>query len=175
MNVNLSATQLRQPDLAARSLAAIEQSGVDAADLCLEITEHSSIRTDVSDFASTLGRAGVRFALDDFGTSCSNLSHLSRLPVTTLKIDRSFVAGLARDTGDASLVRAVLSIADALGLGAVAEGIETAEQRAALVALGCAAGQGYLLSRPVPADQATALLVSGRRLARVGRDADRAA
>ncbi len=155
MNVNISATQLQRPDLAANTLHVIERSGVHPSDLWLEITEHSSIRSDVTDFATTMHQAGVHFALDDFGTAYSNLSHLKRLPIEMLKIDRSFVAGLGTDPG---LVKAVLAIADSLGLAAVAEGIETAEQRTALLALGCESGQGYLLSRPLAPQRATELL-----------------
>ncbi|HEV7898640.1 MAG TPA: EAL domain-containing protein [Planosporangium sp.] len=159
INVNLSATQLQQPDVAAHTLAVINAAGVSPADICLEITEHSSIRSDVTEFATTLRAAGVNFALDDFGISYSNLSHLKRLPVGTLKIDRSFVAGMTAKDTDLGIVRAILAIADSIGLAVVAEGIETAEQRAALLALGCERGQGYLLGRPVSADAGTALLL----------------
>jgi EAL domain-containing protein (putative c-di-GMP-specific phosphodiesterase class I) len=127
----------------------------------LEITEHSSIRQDVTGFVTTLRAAGVHFALDDFGMAYSNLSHLKRLPVETLKIDKSFVAGLPAKDTDRGIVRAVLAIADSLGLAVVAEGIETEEQQAELLALGCRKGQGYLFSRPVPPAAATDLLSSG--------------
>jgi diguanylate cyclase (GGDEF)-like protein/PAS domain S-box-containing protein len=160
ISVNLSATQLHQPDAAARTLEVIQGAGVRPGDVWLEITEHSSIRTDVTEFATALRAAGVHFALDDFGISYSNLSHLKRLPVEILKIDRSFVAGLTAKDADRGIVRAVLAIADSLGLSVVAEGIETAEQRIELMALGCHQGQGYLFSRPVPADEARALLAT---------------
>jgi diguanylate cyclase (GGDEF)-like protein len=165
INVNLSATQLQQPDIAAHTLAVINAEGVNPTDICLEITEHSSIRSDVTEFATTLRAAGVHFALDDFGISYSNLSHLKRLPVGTLKIDRSFVAGMTAKDTDRGIVRAILAIADSIGLAVVAEGIETAEQRAALLALGCERGQGYLLGRPMSPDDATALLLDAGRLA----------
>jgi EAL domain-containing protein (putative c-di-GMP-specific phosphodiesterase class I) len=161
ITVNLSALQLQQADAAERTLEVIAGAGVRPADVWLEITEHSSIRQDVTAFATTLRAAGVHFALDDFGMSYSNLSHLKRLPVETLKIDRSFVAGLPGKDADRGIVRAVLAIAEALGLDVVAEGIETAEQQAELLALQCRLGQGYLFSRPVPAAEATALLASG--------------
>jgi EAL domain-containing protein (putative c-di-GMP-specific phosphodiesterase class I) len=127
----------------------------------LETTEHSAIRIDVNEFATRLRAAGVHFALDDFGISYSSLSHLKRLPVETVKIDRSFVAGLPDTPTDRGIVRAVLAIAESLNLTVVAEGIETPEQHADLVALGCQLGQGYLFSRPVPPNEATALLLAG--------------
>jgi EAL domain-containing protein (putative c-di-GMP-specific phosphodiesterase class I) len=161
MSVNLSATQLQQRDVAERTLEVIRDAGVRPADVWLEITEHSSIRTDVNEFATAMRAAGVHFALDDFGISYSNLSHLKRLPVEILKIDRSFVDGLTAKDTDRGIVRAVLAIADSLGLSVVAEGIETAEQRGELLSLGCRQGQGYLFSRPLSAPDATALMLRG--------------
>jgi diguanylate cyclase (GGDEF)-like protein len=161
ISVNLSAVQLQQPDAANRTLDVINATGVRASDVWLEITEHSSIRADVTEFATALRAAGVHFALDDFGISYSSLSHLKRLPVEILKIDRSFVAGLPAKDTDRGIVRAVLAIADSLGLAVVAEGIETAEQRADLLALNCRQGQGFLFAQPMPPDEATALLITG--------------
>ncbi|MCA2212247.1 putative bifunctional diguanylate cyclase/phosphodiesterase [Jidongwangia harbinensis] len=161
ISVNLSAVQLQQPDAANRTLDAITATGVRPSDVWLEITEHSSIRADVTEFATTLRDAGVHFALDDFGISYSSLSHLKRLPVEILKIDRSFVAGLPATDTDRGIVRAVLAIADSLGLAVVAEGIETAEQCADLLTLNCRQGQGFLFAQPMPPDEATALLVTG--------------
>ena len=161
ISVNLSPAQLQQPDAAARTLGIITSARVKPSDVWLEITEHSSIRQDVTAFATTLRTAGVHFALDDFGMAYSNLSHLKRLPVEILKIDRSFVAGLTTGDGDRSIVRAVLAIADSLDLTVVAEGIETPAQQEALLAMGCRQGQGYLFSRPVAPGEATALLRSG--------------
>jgi diguanylate cyclase (GGDEF)-like protein/PAS domain S-box-containing protein len=149
ISINLSGVQLQQPDLAAYTLSVIEMAGIRPSDVWLEITEHSSIRADVTDFARNLRAAGVRFALDDFGIAYSNLSHLKRLPIETLKIDRSFVAGLDGLDTDHGIVRAVLAIADSLHLSVVAEGIETHDQLDALLGLGCQFGQGYLLSRPL--------------------------
>ncbi|MEV1287850.1 EAL domain-containing protein [Micromonospora sp. NPDC049679] len=171
ISVNLSATQLREPDLAGHTLAVIKHAGVQPTDVWLEITEHSSIRTDVTEFATTLRAAGVHFSLDDFGISYSNLSHLKRLPVEALKIDRSFVAGVTEKDTDRGIVRAILAIADSLGLQVVAEGIETPEQRALLLSLGCQQGQGYLLSRPVPPEMATEMLREARPLPRLLRSA----
>ena len=164
ISVNLSATQLHEPGLGERTLSAITDSGVDPADVWLEVTEHSAVRTDVTDLATALRRAGVHFSLDDFGISYSNLGHLTRFPVECLKIDRSFVRGITDSEPDRDIVRAVLAIAGSLGLKVVAEGIERAEQRRELLRLGCRLGQGYLLSRPVPPAEATDLLVNGARL-----------
>ncbi len=158
MNVNLSPHQLRQPDLADRILDVIRQAGVAPGDVCLEVTENGFVRSDVTELARTLHTAGVQFALDDFGTSYSNLGHLRYFPVKAIKVDRSFVTGLTPENCELSIVRGITAMAAALGLDVVAEGIETPEQRAALVRLGCSHGQGYLLSRPVPAAAAARLL-----------------
>ncbi|MDR7278894.1 putative bifunctional diguanylate cyclase/phosphodiesterase [Catenuloplanes atrovinosus] len=161
ISVNLSPVQLAQPDAAARTLDVITAAGAVPSDVWLEITEHSSIRQDVTGFVTALRAAGVHFALDDFGMAYSNLSHLKRLPVEILKIDKSFVAGLPAKDTDRGIVRAVLAIADSLGLTVVAEGIESADQRAELLALNCRQGQGYLFSRPITPEAATALLRAG--------------
>jgi EAL domain-containing protein (putative c-di-GMP-specific phosphodiesterase class I) len=160
VSVNLSAIQLTHPDLVGYVLDTVAAAGVRPGDVWLEITEHSSIRNDVTQLAATLRAAGIRFALDDFGIAYSNLSHLKRLPIEALKIDRSFVSGLPGKDTDRGIVRAILAIADSLALSVVAEGIETAEQRGALLDLGCSHGQGYLLSRPLSGPDATALLLA---------------
>ncbi|MBN1172083.1 MAG: EAL domain-containing protein [Micromonosporaceae bacterium] len=163
INVNLSAVQLRELDLAGELLSTIRATHADPADVWLEVTEHSSMRSDVTECVTGLRDVGVHFALDDFGISYSNLNHLRHFPVENLKIDRSFVAGLTpadRGSGiDLGIVRAILAIADSLGLTVTAEGIETEEQRRCLIQLGCHRGQGYLFSKPLPPSEATALLV----------------
>ncbi|GHJ49438.1 hypothetical protein Cs7R123_67800 [Catellatospora sp. TT07R-123] len=158
MSVNLSPVQLHQPQAAERTLDIIRASGLHPNDIWLEITEHSYLRHDVTDYVTSLGVAGVHLVLDDFGTAYSNLSYLKRLPIEILKIDKSFVSGVVGGELDLSIVRAILAIADSLGLVAIAEGIETEEQGAALRRLGCRLGQGYLLSRPLPPDAAARLL-----------------
>ncbi len=158
MNVNMSAVQIEQPDAAERALRIIDAAGATPGDVWLEVTEQRSIRVDVTPFTEAIRGAGVHLALDDFGMSYSNLGHLERLPVELLKIDRSFVDGMVTTERDRGIVRACLAVADSLGLGVVAEGIETAEQRDALIGLGCGHGQGYLFSRPVPADQADVIV-----------------
>jgi diguanylate cyclase (GGDEF)-like protein len=158
MSINLSPAQLHQPHAAAHTLSVIHRSGLKPSDVWLEVTEHSYLRHDVTEYATTLRGAGVHFALDDFGTAYSNLSYLKRLPIEILKIDKSFVSGVDGADVDLSIVRAILAIADSLGLAAIAEGIETEGQLTALQELGCRMGQGYLLSLPMPPAEATQLL-----------------
>ena len=148
--VNLSARQLLAPDFAERVIAALEESGVAASRLCLEIGENTFLET-VDRVGLPLRRLrdlGVVVALDDFGTGYSSLAHLRHLPVDMLKIDRSFVAGLLNRVADANVVRGLIGFAHALGLRTVAEGVETERQRRALVEFGCDLGQGYLLGSP---------------------------
>jgi predicted signal transduction protein with EAL and GGDEF domain len=141
-SVNLSPLQLRQPALAVHMLDLIRCAEVDPATVCLEITERGAVHAaEARTFVTTLREACVHFALDDFGTSHSTLSHLRQLPVECLKIDRSFVAGLTRPGDqqviDRGLIQAVLAIGVSLELNVIAEGIETPEQRATLASLGC--------------------------------------
>jgi diguanylate cyclase (GGDEF)-like protein len=164
MSVNLSARQFVQPDLVEEVAGILTMTGMEPGELELEITE--SVLMDQSEGGvRTLRRLrelGVRLVLDDFGTGYSSLSYLKHLPLDTIKIDRSFVVGLD-GKADRSIVEAVLALAHGLGIGVVAEGIETETQRGQLVALGCDLGQGYLFSRPVPAIEATRLLKPRRK------------
>jgi len=154
--VNLSARQAAQPDLPASVERILAETGADPATLCLEITES----TLVSDARSTsrsllaLRELGLRLAIDDFGTGCSSLAYLRRFSVDVLKIDASFVEGLGRDEGAASLAEAMLGMARALGLTVIAEGVERAQQLDVLRELGCPLVQGYGLERPQPLDAA---------------------
>jgi EAL domain-containing protein (putative c-di-GMP-specific phosphodiesterase class I) len=104
---------------------------------------------------------GVRISLDDFGTGYSSLALLKRLPVDELKVDRSFVMGLGRDPQDSPIVSTVIGLAEALGLAAIAEGVETAAQADELLRIGCRFAQGYYFARPQPPERMTALLRSG--------------
>jgi diguanylate cyclase (GGDEF)-like protein len=164
MSVNLSARQFVQADLVDQVAEILAMTGMEAAELELEITE--SVLMDQSESGirtlRSLQELGVRLVLDDFGTGYSSLSYLKNLPLDTIKIDRSFVVGLD-GVADRSIVEAVLALAHGLGIGVVAEGIETETQRAQLITLGCDLGQGYLFSRPVPAIEATRLLKPRRR------------
>ena len=159
--VNLSARQVAEPGLTDIVQRALVASGIDAGAVHLEMTE-SVVMNDGAvyiEVLSALRELGVGLSVDDFGTGYSSLSYLKRLPVDTLKIDQSFVAGLGGpDPHDRSIVVAVLSLAAALGLDVVAEGVETAAQARELLALGVRSAQGYLWARPVPADELAAWL-----------------
>lgn len=156
--VNVSPVQLAHPDLVKTALDTIAGAGLQPGDVWLEVTEHSSLTEECSEPFARLRDAGVHVALDDFGMSYSSLSYLRRFPVECLKIDRSFVSGLAESETDRGIVRAILAIAASLELDVIAEGIETDVHRDVLLELGCLRGQGYLLSRPLPPDAVTELL-----------------
>jgi EAL domain-containing protein (putative c-di-GMP-specific phosphodiesterase class I) len=164
VSVNLSARQFTQADLVADVAAILADCGLDPSELELEITE--SVVMDQSEAGiralKRLRDLGVRLVLDDFGTGYSSLAYLKHLPLDTIKIDRSFVAGI-HEKADRSIVQAVIALAHGLGIGVVAEGIETDRQAGRLRELGCDLGQGYLFSPPVPADKTTDLLLAGPR------------
>jgi diguanylate cyclase (GGDEF)-like protein/PAS domain S-box-containing protein len=146
--VNLSARQLTGGGVVDVVRTALEAEGVAPANLMLEVTE-SAVMSDVDEAVRTLQQLrelGVAIAVDDFGTGYSSLTYLKRFPVTTLKIDRSFVSGLGSDDDDAAIVTSVINLARAMHLGCIAEGVETEQQRVVLQSLGCAYGQGYLWS-----------------------------
>ncbi|MBN8487377.1 MAG: EAL domain-containing protein [Burkholderiales bacterium] len=153
--VNVSPRQLRRGVLQQQFEQAIADSQADPRHITLELTEHSLVEHADGQLGvlERLRAQGVQVAIDDFGTGLSSLSYLKRLPVTKLKIDRSFVSGLTDNGGDATIVGATLAMASAFGLKVVAEGIETEAQQFELQQMGCDFGQGYLYSRPVsPAD-----------------------
>jgi EAL domain-containing protein (putative c-di-GMP-specific phosphodiesterase class I) len=132
---------------------ALAETGVPPGNLHLEITE-TAVMSSVDASTSTLDalrQLGVHLIIDDFGTGYSSLARLKKLPVTALKVDRSFVDGLGRDSSDLSIVDAIINMADSLALGVIAEGVETAEQLEILQSLGAKMGQGYLWSRALPA------------------------
>ncbi|WP_167299443.1 putative bifunctional diguanylate cyclase/phosphodiesterase [Sphingomonas leidyi] len=158
--VNLSAIQLQRDHIPAMVRGALERHGVDGKRLTLELTE-SAIVTDPDRIAQTmhaLKDMGATLAMDDFGTGYSNLAYLQKLPIDLLKIDRSFVSGMLADRDKIAIVRAILSLAQALGMQTTAEGIETNELAQTLAALGCTYGQGFLYSRALERDEAWALL-----------------
>jgi diguanylate cyclase (GGDEF)-like protein/PAS domain S-box-containing protein len=162
VRANLSARQINQPDLVDRLIEIIAETDIDPSGLCLEITE-TAVMADAELsllVLSKLAGLGLRLAIDDFGTGYSSLDYLKRFPVHILKIDRAFVSGLATSSDDAAIVRAILSLADSLGLDATAEGVETEEQRAGLLALGCERAQGWYFAPAVPPDELERL-VSG--------------
>ncbi|WP_436126511.1 EAL domain-containing protein [Acidovorax sp. LjRoot117] len=151
--VNVSARQFRHPDFVDDVLTMLEETGADPQRLKLELTE-TLLLDDVEDTIlrmTTLRALGIRFSLDDFGTGYSSLAYLKRLPLDQLKIDQGFVRDLLTDANDASIARAIVTLAQTMELGVIAEGVETAEQRDMLASLGCHVWQGYLFGRPGPA------------------------
>lgn len=153
--VNVSARQFHQPDFVAQVLGCVERHALDPGGLKLELTE-SVILGDIDETIyriAQLRALGVRFALDDFGTGYSSLSYLRRLPLDQLKIDQSFVRDMLSDAGSETIVLAILGMSRSLGLEVIAEGVETAEQRAFLHAHGCRRFQGYLFGKPLPLAQ----------------------
>jgi diguanylate cyclase (GGDEF)-like protein/PAS domain S-box-containing protein len=161
--VNLSNRQLsHHPDLVGEITETLERHGIAPRQICLEVTEtavHEASRAARSALA-TLSAAGIRIALDDYGTGYSSLGHLRNIPVDALKIDRVFIDGLSRHRGDDAIVVAVITLAHALGMQAVAEGVETPRQRDRLTELGCDLVQGYLYSEPIDAAAFEAFLSS---------------
>src|SRR5205807_13903 len=139
---------------------ALGVSGVDPSRLILEITE-TSVMSDAEYAMQVLNRLaamGLTLAIDDFGTGYSSLSYLKRLPVDEVKIDKSFVLNMQHDENDAVIVRSIIDLAGNLGLRVVAEGVETTSTWDALRDMGCDIAQGYVISRPLPADQFDAWL-----------------
>ncbi|MGH2685037.1 MAG: putative bifunctional diguanylate cyclase/phosphodiesterase [Actinomycetota bacterium] len=148
--VNVTALQLTQANFADTVLAALERTGAEPNQLCIEVTEAGLMADIAASWTGlrTLKRAGVKLALDDFGTGYSSLSYVRNFALDYVKIDQSFVKGIVDSAEDHAIIEATVRLATALGIRAVAEGIETPEQVDALRLLGCHLGQGYLFSRP---------------------------
>jgi len=166
VSVNVSARQLRDPGFVRGVRRRLTESGLAPSSLVLELTESGLLRPDQrlrADLEELKGM-GVRLAIDDFGTGYSSLSYLRELPIDLLKVDKSFVDGIAVSTKRLALVEVIIRIAKTLGLTVIAEGIESEVQRDMLVSMGCRYGQGYLLAVPMPADEAEALLRVGQSL-----------
>jgi EAL domain-containing protein (putative c-di-GMP-specific phosphodiesterase class I) len=156
MSVNLSSKQLKQPDLIDQVMQAVNETGLDPRCLKLEITE-SVVMEDIDTAISKLlqlGAIGIGLSIDDFGAGYSSLSYLNRLPVNTLKIDRSFVTGITINPENRNIIETIMNLAQKLGMDVIAEGIETMEQLNLLRALRCSAGQGFLFSKPLDANAA---------------------
>ena len=150
--VNVSAQQFRESNFVSQTLATLERTRVNPQRLKLELTE-SVLIADAEDVIlkmNALKAIGIGFAIDDFGTGYSSLSYLKRLPLERLKIDQGFVRNILMDPDDAAISRAVIAMATSMGLGVIAEGVETEAQRDFLSSLGCHNYQGYLFSRPLP-------------------------
>jgi diguanylate cyclase (GGDEF)-like protein len=159
LSVNVSARQFRLPNLTEEILGTLEKTGLNPHHLKLEITESVMVNDALAIAAlRKLKNSGIEFAMDDFGTGYSNLSYVKRLPIDTLKIDRTYVRGLGTHVEDKAIVHATVAFAEALGLKVVAEGIETAEQMTLLRELGCELGQGYHFAKPLPSEEMTVYL-----------------
>ena len=172
MSVNLSARQLFTPGLVGQIAESVRRNHIPLDALHLEVTE--SVLLDDPDAAeavlSSLRGLGVAISCDDFGTGYSSLAYLKRFPFDYVKIDRAFVDGLDRtESSQKSLVRAIVARADALGLGTIAEGIETPSEADALFQLGCTSAQGFLFARPIPPDDVLETIL---RLGLAGREAE---
>ncbi len=165
--VNLSTVQLRHNALPRVVSNLLQMHRLPPRSLELEVTE-TGLMEDISTAAQhllSLRRAGALIAIDDFGTGYSSLSYLKSLPLDKIKIDKSFVQDLLLDDDDATIVRAIIQLGKSLGMQVIAEGVETVEQEAYIIAQGCHEGQGYLYSKPLPARELTLYLKQARRLA----------
>jgi diguanylate cyclase (GGDEF)-like protein len=162
--VNLSAIQLQRDVIAPVVERALAANGLEGSRFTLELTESALVSDPdrIAGIMHALKGLGTTLAMDDFGTGYSNLAYLQKLPIDILKIDRSFVTGMLADRDKIAIVRAILSLAQALGMQTTAEGIETNELAQTLAALGCTYGQGFVYARPLEADAAYALLEARR-------------
>ncbi|MBD2108656.1 EAL domain-containing protein [Nodosilinea sp. FACHB-13] len=159
ISINISVRQFQQPDFFERLIACTQRHGVDAQQIKLEVTER--IFLNEAEAINSIGKcraAGFEVSLDDFGTGYSSLNYLERCEIDCLKIDQSFIQKLCSSDRAKILVGSIIDIARQLGLPTVAEGIETPAQMAALKSMGCDIGQGFLFSRPLPLNEALALL-----------------
>jgi EAL domain-containing protein (putative c-di-GMP-specific phosphodiesterase class I) len=161
MTVNFSSAQFSDPDLVDDVARILKDTGVDPERLVIELTETAFLRDAelVAERMRELKKLGVRLAVDDFGTGNASLQHLGSFPVDVLKVDRSFVARIGLDARQTAIAASIIGLGGELGLTVVAEGIETDDQTAKLLALGCGFGQGFRLARPAPPEELKPLLV----------------
>ncbi len=166
MSVNLSARQFRKKDLAKTVSEVLQETGLGSQYLELEITEGAIIEDVAASNVNMqqLKSTGLHLSIDDFGTGYSSLNYLKRFPLDYLKIDQSFVRDISTDADDAAITTAIIALAHNLRLQVIAEGVETKEQLMFLRIHGCDVMQGYLFSKPLPAEEATGLLRDGRQL-----------
>jgi diguanylate cyclase (GGDEF)-like protein/PAS domain S-box-containing protein len=166
MAVNLSARQFRQTGLDGLIRGILAETGLDPGRLDVELTESIIVHDPaaVTVILASIEKLGVQISIDDFGTGYSSLSYLKRFPLDVLKVDQSFVRDIATDPDDAAIVRAIITMAHALGIQTIAEGVETREQLAFLRENHCDAMQGYYFSKPLPVEELTRLLHEQRRL-----------
>jgi EAL domain-containing protein (putative c-di-GMP-specific phosphodiesterase class I) len=161
MSVNVSPRCIEDHSLEEMVARALEASKVDPQRLTLEITEGVAMAAAAAKSLARLSELGVRLSLDDFGTGYSSLLYLMRLPVDEIKIDRSFVSGLATDPDSGAIVRSAVGLGHNLGLRVVAEGLQDRAAETILVEAGCDAAQGFLIGRPMDESEITALLTRG--------------
>ena len=168
--VNLSPVQFSQPDLVKLILHILHATGMDPALLELELTESCLMENMEETFQALvkLQAHGINISIDDFGTGYSGLSYLRTLPINILKVDRRFVADIGSNSHDTAIVAAIVSMAKALDLKVIAEGVETRKQLDVLSDMACDEAQGYLFSRPIAAEAARELLVNDVKLVGVG-------
>jgi EAL domain-containing protein (putative c-di-GMP-specific phosphodiesterase class I) len=164
--VNLSALQFQQKNLVQVIAQVLESTQLEPCYLELEITESIAMQNIASTIAvlRTLRDMGIQIAIDDFGTGYSSLSSLKHFPLDKLKVDQSFIHDLVTDSSDAAIIKALVALGHGLNLEVIAEGVETEEQLSFLRSVQCDAMQGYLLSRPLPAQEATNLFINKTRL-----------
>ena len=160
ISVNLSPRQFQESGLSAQAAAALDAAGLPSDLLIFEITENVVMEdlAGAREVMKKLDQLGVRLAIDDFGTGHSSLAYLKQFPVQEVKVDRTFVQGMVENPVDSAIVRAVIDLADAMGIAAVAEGVETEGQLAGLRMLGCPVAQGFYFSQPLRAGEFDDLL-----------------
>jgi EAL domain-containing protein (putative c-di-GMP-specific phosphodiesterase class I) len=177
--VNVSGKQLTAGGLAVMVRRVMKESGLDGTRLGLEVTETAIVgegppsERALADLKE-VRELGVRIAIDDFGTGFSSLGHLRRFPVDLIKVDRSFIQGVEHDTKDAAITGNLASLAHALGLQAIAEGVESDEQLQSVRELGCDLAQGYLFAHPMPEGEMSRMLAAGEAESPAGAKASSA-
>jgi EAL domain-containing protein (putative c-di-GMP-specific phosphodiesterase class I) len=155
LSVNISAVQFHSGALIDTVVTILSETGMDPANLCLELTE-GIVMKDIDETITSLKKLeslGISLSIDDFGTGYSSLSYLLRMPIDEIKIDRSFVNGLPDQKEHLAVINAIITMASAMNFRVVAEGVETEEQLGCLTEVGCHTVQGYYFSRPLPVDQ----------------------
>jgi len=157
---NFSPRQIQQRDMADMVERILAETLLEARWLELEITENVMLRNEKAAVQTIcrLSRLGVHISIDDFGTGFSTFSYIKKIPINTLKIDQSFISDICSNLNDEAIATAVINMAQCLNLNVIAEGVETEEQRSLLESLNCSEMQGYLFSKPLPADEISRFL-----------------
>ncbi|MGH7783241.1 MAG: EAL domain-containing protein, partial [Candidatus Binatia bacterium] len=160
--VNVSRRNLQEPELPQKVADMLQSFQISSRYLELEITEGALMADPAGgiEILSRMNNIGLRFSLDDFGTGYSSLAYLKNLPVSEIKIDKSFIINMELSKQDVAIVRLIIELGHTLGLSVVAEGVENQDNKDMLVALGCDMAQGYFISRPLPAEEITRWLLS---------------